>query len=403
MHPAKKVKGTFALPSSKSISNRLLILDALFPGKLDLHNLSNADDTLILKEALQLRSGTIDVKNAGTCLRFLTAFYASVPSDIVIHGSPRLHQRPIAALVNALRNIGAEIDYIDREGFAPLRIKGKKLRGGKISIDASESSQFVTALMLIAPSLTEGLTITLGQSVTSASYINMTEKLLYDAGIHSYIKDQTFDIPPQIPRRTKWLIEADWSAASYWYAIAALAESAEIILPGLTNSYLQGDLVIASYMERFGVHTEFRDDQVILTKQDQLLSEAIYDLQNEPDLVPAMSVALAGLGVHVAFNGIGSLKLKESDRIQALTQELSTCGFQVNISEDGFEIENNQPDGQTRPVIETYNDHRIAMAFATLALKFPEIIILDPGVVKKSYPGFWQELQKAGFQLTETD
>ena len=395
------INGTFLLPGSKSITNRLLILKAIYPQRITIINPSEADDSVIMTNALMVRQGTVDVKNAGTCLRFLTAYYASVPSDILLHGSARLHERPIGDLVEALRTLGADIDYIDKEGYAPLRIKGKTLTGNSVSIDGTLSSQHISALMLIAPSLPDGLTIKLKGEATSATYIQMTERLLFDLGIYSTISDHLIDIPPQLPRISEYLVESDWSAASYWYTIAALSKSCSIYLPALYNSYLQGDIVISNYMQRFGVNTSFDNGQVHLTKTEIVLSDAQYEMNNEPDLVPAMAVALAGLGVKVVFDQIAHLRIKESDRISALETELNNCGFETHSGDDFLEIIPTTIQYELVPQIQTHGDHRIAMAFATLALCFKKIEMHNPEVVEKSYPGFWDELKKAGFVIEE--
>lgn len=400
-HPTGVIEGSFLLPASKSISNRLLILQHLFPGRITIENLSEAEDTVILANALKVREGTVDVKHAGTCLRFLTAFYSCVPSDIILHGSPRLHKRPVGDLVYALRTLGADIDFIDEEGYAPLRIKGKKLEGNKVTIDGSMSSQHVSALMLIAPSLPDGLTIEITGKQVSTSYVQMTERLLFDNGILSTVSNNFIDIPPQLPRLGEILVEPDWSAASYWYAMAALSKSCDIRLPALTNSYLQGDIVISGYMERFGVNTSFEHGMVRLTKTNVLLEDAVFEMDHEPDLVPAMAAGLAGLQINVCFEGVGHLKLKESDRIEAISNELQKCGLEVLTTEDSIEIAAGKINPNVVPHIETYGDHRIAMAFATLALRFKQIQINHPEVVEKSYPFFWDELKKAGFVITQ--
>ncbi len=396
-HPTGIVAGTFLLPASKSISNRLLILQALFPDTIEIENCSEAEDTVIMQQALKQKSGTINVGNAGTCLRFLTAYFAAIPGDYIIHGSERLHERPVFDLVNALRQLGADIDYIDKEGFAPLRIKGKVLTASEVEISGEISSQHITALMLIGPFLPNGLTIKWVGKQVSTGYIWMTERILFELGIVCKITDNEMDIPPQKPRKSNMYVEADWSAASYWYSFAALSKSCDIQLPGLTNSYLQGDIVIANYMDRFGVHTSFENGIARLTKTNVLLQQASYNMANEPDLVPALCTCLAGLGVAVQFENIKHLRDKESDRIAVLETELLKCGVQVITTESSIELLPSDLLLDIIPVIETHNDHRIAMAFSALALRFKKIQINNPEVVAKSYPLFWKELEKAGF------
>lgn len=398
-HPTGDVAGTFLLPSSKSITNRLLILQALYPDRIDIVNGSEADDSVIMQRALKQRTGVVNVENAGTCLRFLMAYFAVIPGDYILHGTDRLHQRPVYDLVNALRQLGADMDYIDQEGFAPLRIRGKELSASEVEINGEISSQHITALMLIGAYLPNGLTIRIKGKQVSTGYIWMTERILFELGIVCKITEDEIDIPPQKPRKSNFYVEADWSAASYWYSFAALSKTCDIQLPGLTNSYLQGDIVIANYMDRFGVHTSFENGIARLTKTNVLMQQASYNMVNEPDLVPALCVCLAGLGVEVLMENIRHLRDKESDRISALETELLKCGVKVKTTESSIEIlPSNLLVNQT-PEIETYNDHRMAMAFAALALRFKTIRIKNPEVVAKSYPSFWEELKKAGFEL----
>ncbi|MFA6261612.1 MAG: 3-phosphoshikimate 1-carboxyvinyltransferase [Bacteroidia bacterium] len=398
-HPSRKLQGQVNLPASKSISNRLLILQQLFPGRISIDNLSQADDSIILQQALTQKTGSINLKNAGTCLRFLLAYFSITPGEVILHGTERLHQRPVGELINALRLLGAEIDCIDKEGFAPLRIRGKKLHGGSISMQAAQSSQHASALMLIAPALEDGLVLTIEGESTSASYLEMTEKLMYDCGFIMEVSEQKYDIPPQWPRNVNVSVEPDWSAASYWYCMTCLSIEADLHMNGLTRSYLQGDVAIANYMEHFGVQSHFNEKGVRLAKSPPVLQDAQYNMNEQPDLVPAMAVAFAALGVNAKFEHIAHLRFKESDRLKALETELNRCGFKAVAGIDNLQIIASQPDLTTTPCIQTYGDHRMAMAFAPLALVWDELQIENPEVVEKSYPGFWDELKKVGFLL----
>lgn len=398
-HPSRRLFGEVHLPASKSISNRLLILQQLFPGKITMDNLSLADDTVILQNALAQGKGSIDLKNAGTCLRFLLAYFSITPGEVILYGTERLHQRPVGELIQALRSLGAEIDCIDQEGFAPVRIRGKKLRGGKVVMQAAQSSQHASALMLIAPALEEGLILTIEGTSSSAAYIEMTEKLMYDCGFIMEVKERTYDIPPQLPRNVHLLVEPDWSAASYWFSMTALSKVSDMQLNGLTPSYLQGDVALVNYMEKFYVHASFNEKGVRLEKSQLLFLEAVYNMKDQPDLVPALAVALAALGVNAWFDHIAHLRIKESNRLQALESELNKCGFHAIAGEDFLQIISSQPDFSIVPRIQTYGDHRMAMAFAPLALIWDEVQIEYPEVVAKSYPDFWEELKKVGFVI----
>lgn len=397
-HPNRIISSQIVLPASKSIANRLLILDAVYPGKLQVENIPASDDTKVLQHALEINSGTVNVNNAGTAFRFLLAYYASRPCDIILHGNERLHQRPVSVLVDALRSLGADIDYINQDGFAPLRIRGKILKGRKVSLDISQSSQFASALMLIAPSLPNGLTITIKGKKVSETYIQMTERIMADCGILSDINRNTIDIPPQKVKNGIHKVEPDWSAASYWYTLALLSEKAEIQLTGLNPSYLQGDMAIAEYL-KYGVSTSYNETGTFLSKLESNSEPVLLNLANEPDLFPAIAVAFAVTNKEASLQGLSHLQYKESNRIVAICNELNKCGFNTTSTNSSALIQSSSPDFDMVPEIETYGDHRIAMAFATLSLKFKAICIQDPDVVEKSYPHFWEDLKLAGFQL----
>jgi len=298
-HPTKHLTGNITLPASKSICNRLLVLQKVLGLNTQMQNISTADDSVIMQYALQQNTGTVDVKNAGTCMRFLTAYYATTPTvDVILHGSERMHNRPIGALIDALTTLGADIDYIDKIGFAPLRIKGKKLHGGVVTVDSSLSSQFVSALMLVAPGFKNGLSIRLGKNTVSKPYITLTADLLKQFGVDITVQDDVVIKPYQtqnIP--DTFFIEPDWSAAAFWYQLLALAKDGNITLNKLTPNSAQGDAIIADYMERFGISTQFNKQGAVLSKNNNYLEKAYYDMLNYPDMLPAMAVLMCALNI----------------------------------------------------------------------------------------------------------
>lgn len=417
-HPTKIIRGTINLPASKSISNRALILQAIGKAPVNLLNLSTADDTVIMQQALQQQHHEIQVKNAGTCMRFLSAYFAAQQgSEITLLCDTRMEQRPVHLLVNALREIGAEISYLKKEGFPPLRIKGKKLAGGSVAIDAGISSQYISALMMIAPLCDNGLTIELTGTVSSRPYIDMTAQMMIRFGF-DVIVDYPFIHIRQSTNQptnqsTHYTIEPDWSAAGYWYEIAALSKGAEVLLEGLQLNSLQGDKIVAEQMEYFGVETEQTAAGIVVRKkiteviEEQNTStsrhnEISIDLADTPDLAPALAVTAAALDTNITLTGLQNLAIKESNRLQAIAAELTTCGFTITATASTLVITHNtfQPLNPHAPAtIQTYGDHRMAMAFAPLALLSDHIVIADPGVVDKSYPHFWNDLQKTGFSL----
>ena len=405
-HPTKHLTGNITLPASKSICNRLLVMQKVLGLNTQIQNISTADDSIIMQYALQQNTGTVDVKNAGTCMRFLTAYYATTPNvDVILHGSERMHNRPIGALVDALTTLGADIDYIDKIGFAPLRIKGKKLHGGVVTVDASVSSQFVSALMLVAPGFKNGLSIRLGKNTVSKPYITLTADLLKQFGVDITVQDDVVIKPYQtqnIP--DTFFIEPDWSAAAFWYQLLALAKDGNITLNKLTPNSAQGDAIIADYMERFGISTQFNKQGAVLSKNNNYLEKAYYDMLNYPDMLPAMAVLMCALNIPCTFINVAHLEAKESKRLTALCNELGKCGF--DISHNGSELQINSigEENLTKPTsFNTYQDHRMAMALAPLALLFDEVVINDGEVVEKSYPHFWDDLRKVGFEVTVED
>ena len=392
------------ISGSKSETNRLLLLRALYPN-LILENTSDSDDSKVMQAAFATTSHTIDIHHAGTAMRFLTAYFAVYEgSDIVLTGSPRMQERPIKILVDALRQLGAEIHYENNEGFPPLRIKGKKLSGSPITIDANMSSQYISALLLIAPKLENGIEIKLEGEITSRPYIEMTLALLHKIGVNIAFDANKITVShlPFImnPAPYTLTVESDWSSASYFYSIVALSETGtQITLSTFKSNGLQGDSVLSEIYRSFGVETTFGENQITLRKANIPLSAINYQLQNTPDLAQTIAVTAFGLGLKCHLTGLHTLKIKETDRLEALRIELTKLGAKVSITADGLSI---QASSQINPHIniQTYSDHRMAMAFAPLALRVP-IIIEDAEVVSKSYPAFWTDLQTIGFKISE--
>jgi 3-phosphoshikimate 1-carboxyvinyltransferase len=397
----KSLKGKISLTSSKSISNRLLIIQALCTGKFRIENLATANDTVLLQQLLGSHSNVLDAQDAGTTFRFLTAYLSQKPGAWLLTGTERMQQRPVGILVDALRKIGAEISYGDKEGFPPLKITGKKLFGGEVIVDGSVSSQYISALLLIAPTLEEGLKIQLKGEVFSRSYIEMTLKLMHEFGIEHEWNGNIISISHQLYKPKDITVEADWSAASYWYEMAALADEVDLTLTGLNINSIQGDSVIAEILKSFGLETEYKKNKIRITKKTIPLPEKfIFNVQSCPDLLQTLAVTCAALGVEAEFSGIKNLRIKETDRLQALQNELEKIGSEIKISNDQLSIFNSQlriPDS----ILQTYNDHRMAMSLAPLALKLGEVEIDNPEVVKKSYPDFWSDLKKVGFEVEQ--
>lgn len=390
------------VPGSKSESNRLLILQASYPN-LVIENLSDSDDTRLLQKALQQDSGIIDIQHAGTAMRFLTAYFAaSSGKEVILTGSERMQQRPIKILVDALRFLGAEISYTKNTGFPPLQISGKMLKKRVVSVKANVSSQYISALMLIAPALPEGLTLHLKGRAASKPYIWMTLSLLKKIGIACSFSENVIEIKAaESIRDIKLAVASDWSAASCFYSLVALSEGLSVTLKSFRRDSLQGDAALATLYKALGVTTTFNDSEasITLSKNNTSLPEAIeYSLEDTPDIAQAVSVTCFGLGIPCTLTGLHTLKIKETDRLQALKTELEKLGAAVWITEDSIQITPSEGIKENS-TITTYNDHRMAMAFAPLAQLVP-IAIDSPEVVSKSYPGFWEALRKAGIGAT---
>jgi 3-phosphoshikimate 1-carboxyvinyltransferase len=406
--PSKELKGTIGLRGSKSEHNRMLIINALSEKECIPDNPSLAKDTKLLAYVIShdrrlrdpdSKEQVYDIGHAGTAMRFLTALFASTPGTRTLTGSARMKQRPVGVLVDALRGLGATIEYLENEGFPPLMITGKKLSGGSLEVDGSISSQYITALLLIAPTLAGGLKLKLKGSVTSVPYIRMTLALMERCGITYSWEKEMISIPeqkykPEDPCR----IEGDWSSASYYYSMAALAGNADITLKWLEKDSLQGDSIVAALYRAFGVRTEFTDMGVRLTKGGEITKDFAYDFTNCPDIAQTVAVTAAALGIPARLTGLHTLKIKETDRITALQTELKKFGVITSATDDSLTI---APCAQLKfpdEPVSTYNDHRMAMAFVPLAL-LNAISIEDMSVVDKSYPAFWDDLHSLDFEI----
>jgi 3-phosphoshikimate 1-carboxyvinyltransferase len=390
------------ITGSKSESNRILLLQALFP-ELKIVNVSNSDDSQLMTNALKSSSDIIDIHHAGTAMRFLTAFFAMQEGrDVTLTGSKRMKERPIKILVDALKTLGAHIEYLENDGFPPLKISGKKLTKSKVRLRANVSSQYISALLLIASKLENGLELTLEGEITSVPYIKMTLSLLEEIGVETRFKDNIILIKPNTHKSVtnKLVVESDWSSASYFYSILALSDvGTEIALSSYKYNSLQGDSVLSEIYKHFGVSSNFKENALLLKKEGHLLKPLALDLKDAPDIAQTIAVTCFGLGISCDLTGLHTLKIKETDRLVALKVELEKLGVKVQITNDALHLESA---GKINEMISiaTYNDHRMAMAFAPLALKKP-IVIQDAGVVSKSYPAFWNDLKSIGFKITK--
>lgn len=397
--PAASWKTSVQLPASKSICNRALILNALSYSPYEIQNLSDCDDTDVMVKALNSNDSHFDVKAAGTAMRFLTAILSKVVGEWTITGTERMKNRPIRILVDALNAVGAKIEYLEKEGFPPLRIMGSALQGGEISLDGGVSSQYISALLMIAPLMEKGLTLHLQGKVISKPYIHLTLQLMKQYGVESEWVGSTIKVAPQSYRPLPYTVESDWSAASYWYEMMALSQQAEIELKGLFKESLQGDAAGAKLFAQLGVATDYKAGGVVLRKNGNVCQKLIYDFVNEPDLAQTFVTTCAFMDIPFRFTGLQSLKIKETDRIEALKCELRKLGY-VLTDTNGSILEWNgeRCEPEAHPVITTYEDHRMAMAFAPASLVRKEgIEIAHPEVVSKSYPHFWENLESAGF------
>ena len=393
-------KQTVKITGSKSESNRLLLLQSLYP-QIIFENLSNSDDSVLMKKALDSKDSLIDIHHAGTAMRFLTAYFSTQAGrEIEITGSKRMKERPIKILVNALKSLGADITYLQNDGFPPLKIKGKQLTKHKVELAASVSSQYISALLLIASKLENGLEITLNGKITSVPYIKMTLSLLDEIGIENSFTGNQITVKPNTKDvNTKTIVvESDWSSASYFYSIIALSDiGTEISISSYKQESLQGDSVLSDIYEAFGVKTYYENNSIRLVKEHVSNSKLEFNLADAPDIAQTIAVSAFGLGLECYMTGLHTLKIKETDRLVALKTELEKLGATVNITNDSLHLQASSFI-EKNIKIETYNDHRMAMAFAPLGL-VTDLIVKDADVVSKSYPKFWEDFKAIGFNL----
>jgi 3-phosphoshikimate 1-carboxyvinyltransferase len=395
---SKNINTTIVLNGSKSIANRVLIIQALCKENFKIFNLPNAEDTVQLLSALQNPDEKINAGAGGTTYRFLTALLSTQEGrSVELYGTERMHQRPIKILVDSLNTLGAEIIYKEKLGFPPLKIIGKKIQGGQLTIAANTSSQFITSLLLIAPTFKNGLQLTLEGDIVSLPYIMMTIAIMQYFGIAVEMKENIIYVPHGNYIAKDFFVEADWSAASYYYSIAALSKEATIRLEGLQQNSLQGDARVVEIYEKLGVFTQYENNSIVISKNKNfpLPEELFYDFLPCPDLAQTVLATCAGMNIVAKFKGLQTLSIKETDRVNAMDTELSKLGFKFNkIEENLWQLTkiNNEPN--TTISFDTYEDHRMAMALAPLTLKLNYVTIVEPNVVSKSYPNFWIDLEK---------
>lgn len=401
--PKARIYTSINLPSSKSICNRALIIKALSGSNNNIENLSDCDDTRVMVKGLDELQPTIDIMAAGTAMRFLTAYLSATQGTHIITGTERMKQRPISILVDALRKLGADIEYTEKEGFPPLKINGHTLEGEKVSLPGNVSSQYISALIMIGPVLKNGLTLTLTGNIISRPYINLTIEIMHEFGAKAeWTNEKTIKIYPIAYKPNDYYVESDWSAASYWYEMAALSDDAEITLPGLFENSFQGDSKVAEIFSELGVITEYKDKEVVLRKSGNCTDRLNYDFVNQPDLAQTFVVTCCMMNIPFRFTGLQSLKIKETDRIAALKKEMSKLGYIIEESKDSvLEWNGKRCETDFSSGIDTYDDHRMAMAFAPAVLKTGELVINEPHVVSKSYPNYWKNLLTAGFGIKE--
>ncbi len=398
----KRIQSEITISGSKSESNRLLILQKLFEG-LRIENLSDSDDSEHMQDALSTKEMVVNIGHAGTAMRFLTSFFAATPNrNVILTGSERMQNRPIRILVDALMDLGARISYLNKEGYPPLEIKGTYISDSKVHIQGNVSSQYISSLLLIGGKLPNGLKVVLEGKITSLPYIQMTLALLNQVGIKTEFKENEIQVFPvdQLNSQTV-IVESDWSSASYFYSIVASSEvGSEIILTAYKNESLQGDSCLADIFTHFGVETSFGKDRITLTKTRDTNSDVLdLDLRNAPDIAQTIAVTCFSEGIECNLTGLHTLKIKETDRLVALENELSKFGASLSVTNESLHLKpaTSIKSGVT---VATYNDHRMAMAFAPLALKVP-LMIEDAMVVTKSYKKFWEDMSSLGFTISE--
>lgn len=409
-HPAKALSGTVTLTGSKSESNRALIIQALSDGNVSINNLSAAADTVTLQRVLTAaqaaEQGTngeieLDIGPAGTAMRFLAAYLTLVPGKFLLTGSARMKQRPIGILVDALKTLGADVAYAGEAGYPPLAITGgSPQQTAHVAVPGDISSQYLSALLLVAAALPQGLELRIEGELTSRPYLNMTLQMLAEVGIRHTWQDNTIRIRPQQVGAATLTVEPDWSAASYWYAMVALANEASLFLPHLKSNSLQGDRAIVEIMSHFGVASSFENGGLRIQKTTSHSNKQLFDFRECPDLAQTVIVCAAALQRDLSFTGLHTLRIKETDRIAALQIELGKFG--VELVEDGavYHLRTNGFNSSAQVVVDTYEDHRMAMAFAPLGLVVDQLRINEPEVVEKSYPDYWKHLKQQGFVLS---
>ncbi|MFC6876674.1 3-phosphoshikimate 1-carboxyvinyltransferase [Flavobacterium myungsuense] len=391
-------QAAIAITGSKSETNRLLLLQALFPD-ITLANTSNSDDSEVMQKALKGNESLVDIHHAGTAMRFLTAYFAvNEGSEVILTGSQRMTERPIKVLVEALQQLGAQISYENQEGYPPIRIKGQNITANKVSIPANVSSQYISALLLVAPKLKNGIELNLVGEITSIPYINMTLALLHEIGVETHFEGNTITVKPLTTslKPQTITVESDWSSASYFFSIVALSQEASVTLSSYKKSSLQGDSALVEIYAKMGVETRFEENKMTLVKLPNFKHETLnFDLNHTPDIAQTIVVTCLGLGIGCHLTGLHTLKIKETDRLEALRIELTKLGANISVTNESLML---VASNQINPnvTIATYNDHRMAMAFAPLALKVP-INIENAEVVSKSYPDFWEDLNGLGF------
>lgn len=412
LHAPEQLHCTIDLPASKSISNRALVIHALSGSSILPENLSDCDDTEVIVSALHDMPEVIDIKAAGTAMRFMTAYLSVTPGTHILTGTERMCHRPIKVLVNALRYLGAHIEYVGEEGFPPLRITGRDLEGGTLEVPGSISSQYISALLMIGPSLRNGLELKLTGNIISRPYIDLTLHTMHDFGVKVEWTDiDTIKTEHQQYQHREYVIENDWSASSYWYEIMALSNGIdnEIKLTGLVDGSRQGDSVVRYLFSMLGVKTTFESTEpgtpatVTIKKVRQHLPRLDYDFINQPDLAQTFVVCCALMDIPFHFKGLSTLKIKETDRIEALKKEMRKLGYVIKDANDSELLWDGERCEATYEPIDTYEDHRMALAFAPLCIMIPGLSINNPQVVSKSYPAFWSHLRQAGFIIEEQD
>ena len=392
----KTIYGAIDLESSKSISNRLLILKEFCKTKFEIQNLSNAKDTKILNELLYSFKSTKDIncEDAGTALRFVIAFLATKEGIWKVSGSERMHERPVKPLIDCLTELGSEIKYLEKEAVPPIEIKSKKLKSKKLSLPGDISSQFISALLMIAPTIENGLKLEITSKVLSKPYIDMTLNLMSEFGIKYSWENNLIKVEKQNYLAKNIKVENDWSAASFWYSFLALSKSGEIKIPNLYANSIQGDSVLSIIYSKLGIKTEFNADSIILSKTKNIAKEIELDLSNHPDLALPITVTCCGLGIKAHLMGLESLKVKESNRLECIKKELRKFNISCEIDSSSIMIKENQNIVQPTSIIECHHDHRIAMSIAPLVMKVDSIKFDDKEVVNKSYPKFWEDFNK---------